>query len=82
MTIENYGSVWQIDDCLALASFNSLDENDMKKCFNWVNLRLMYVKDNIIKGDRSDKRLYLLQEIKTYQFINFNEKGPNEDLHQ
>ena len=30
MTIENYGSVWQIDHCLANASFNLLDENDMK----------------------------------------------------
>ena len=30
MTIENYGSVWQIDHCLAIASFNLLDENDMQ----------------------------------------------------
>ena len=26
MTVENYGSVWQIDHCLAIASFNLLDE--------------------------------------------------------
>ena len=25
MTLENYGSVWQIDHCLAVASFNLLD---------------------------------------------------------
>ena len=79
---ENYGSVWQIDHCLAEASFNLLDENDMKKCFNWVNLRPMYVKDNIIKGDKIDIRLYLLQEMKAYQFIKLNEKGPNADIHQ
>ena len=66
MTLENYGSVWQIDPCLAVASFNLLDENDMKKCFNWVNLRPMYVKDNIIKGDKIDMRLYLLQEKREY----------------
>ena len=62
ITIENYGSVWQIDHCLAIASINMLDEKDMKKCFNWINLRPMYVKDNIIKGDKTDMRLYLLQE--------------------
>ena len=34
MTIENFGSVWQIDRCSPIASFNLLDENEMKKCFN------------------------------------------------
>ena len=82
MTLENYGSVWQIDHCLAVASFNLLDENDMKKCFNWVNLRPMHLKDNIIKGDKIDIRLYLLQEKKAYQFIKLNIEGPNEDIHQ
>ena len=72
MTIEIYGSVWQIDHCLPIVSFNLLDENDMKKCFNWVNLRPMFVKDNIIKGDKIDMRLYLLQEIKSNYFKKLN----------
>ena len=41
----------------------------MKKCFNWINLRPMYIKDNIIKGDKIDMRLYLLQEIKAKYFL-------------
>ena len=81
MTVEYYGTVWQIDHCLAVASFNLLDENDMKKCFDWINLRPMYVKGNIIKGDKIDLHLCLLQEVKAYQFIKLNEKGLNEDLH-
>ena len=81
MTLENYGSVWQIDHCLAIVSFNLLDENDMKKCFNWVNLRPMYVKDNIIKGDKIDMRLYLLQEIEAHQFIKLNEERFNKNLY-
>ena len=72
MTLENYGSVWQIDHCLAVTSFNLLDGNDMKKCFNWVNLRPMYVKDNIIKGDKIDYHLYLLQEVKAKYFLKLN----------
>ena len=72
MSLENYGSVWQIDHCLPIASFNLLDKNDIEKCFNWVNLRPMYVKDNIVKGDKIDMRLYFLQEVKTYQFIKLN----------
>ena len=64
MTLENYGSIWQIDHCLAVASFNLLDEKQMKKCFNWINLRPMYVKDNISKVNKINMRLYLLQQTK------------------
>ena len=78
MTIENYGSVWQIDHCLPIASFNLLDEKDMKKCFNWVNLRPMYVKVNIVKGDKIDYHLYLLQETKGKNLKKLNgQKGLN-----
>ena len=69
MTIENYGSVWQIDHCLPIASFNTLDEIDMKKYFNWVNLRPMYSSKNISKGSKIDNRLYLLQEVKAKCFL-------------
>ena len=72
MTLENYGSVWQIDHCLAITSFNLLDENDMKKCFNWVSLRPMYCSENISKGDKNDHYLYLLQEKKAKYFLRLN----------
>ena len=72
MTIENYGSVWQIDHCLPIASFNLLDENDMKKCFNWINLRPMFSNDNNFKNDKIDNRLYLMQEIKANHFLKLN----------
>ena len=81
MTVENYGSVWQIDHCLPAASFNLLAENDMKMCFNWINLRPMYVKDNIIKGDKIDYHLYLLQEVKAYQFIKLNKERFKKNIH-
>ena len=81
MTIKNNGFVWQIDHYLAIASFNLLDEKEMKKCFNWINLRPMYVKKNIIKGDKIDMTLYLLQEIKSNYFKKLNEEGVNYDLY-
>ena len=52
MTLENYGENWCLDHCLPIASFNLLDENDVKKCFNWLNLRPMYCSENISKGDK------------------------------
>ena len=81
MTLENHGKIWCLDHCLPIASFNLLDENDMKKCFNWINLRPMYVKDNFIKGDKINMRLYLLQEIKSNYFKKLNEERINENIH-
>ena len=72
MTLEKYGSVWQIDHCLAVASFNLLNEFYMKKFFNWVILRRMSVKHIIIEGDKIDIRFCLLQEVKAYQFLKLN----------
>ena len=69
MTFENYGSVWQIDHCLPVASFNIMDEIDMKKCFNWVNLRSMYSNENNSKKAKINHRLYLLQQIKANLFM-------------
>ena len=72
MILENYGSIWQIDHCLAITSFNLLDGKEMKKCFNWINLRPMYCSENISKGDKIDHRLYLLQQIKAKYFLKLN----------
>ena len=69
---ENYGSVWQINHRLPKASIVLLDEKKVKKCFNWINLGPMYVKDNINKGDKIDYQLYLLKEVKAYQFLKLN----------
>ena len=79
MTLENYGTIWCLDHCIPLKKTN---ENDLYKYTNWINLRPMYIKDNISKGSKIDYHLYLLQEVKAYQFIKSNEKGPNEDIHQ
>ena len=72
MTIENYGSIWQIDHCLPIASFSLLGENEMKKRFNWINLRPMYSNENNSKNAKIDYHLYLMQEEKANYFIKLN----------
>ena len=69
MTLENYGKVWHIDHCLPVCSFNSFNEDEMRKCFNWNNLRPIYSKDNLEKGYKINMRFYLLQEIKAVHFL-------------
>ena len=68
MTEENYGKIWCLDHCLPLSKTNLSNKSDMYKSTNWVNLRPMYVKDNITKSDRIDYHLNLLQEVKAKFF--------------
>ena len=69
MTLENYGTIWCLDHCIPLKRTN---ENDLYKYTNWINLRPMYIRDNIIKSDKIDNRLYLMQEVKAKYFLKLN----------
>ena len=82
MTIKNRGSVWQNVHCLPIASFNLLNENDMKKCFNCVNLRPIYSIENNSKKAKFDHYLYLCQEMNAKCFLKLNEEQIIENLHQ
>ena len=72
MTEKNYGKLWCLDDGLPLSETNLSNENDIYTSTNWINLRPMYVKNNIIKGDRIEYHLYLLQEVKAKYFLKLN----------
>ena len=81
MILENYGSVWQIENCSPRASFNLLDDNDMMKSFNWVYLKPMCSTENNSKIAKADYHLHLLQEVKAKYFLKLNDpEGLNEDL--
>ena len=80
MSLDKYGSVWCFDHCLPAASFSLLNEKGIKKCFDWINLRLMYTKENNSKRSKIDNRLYLMQEVKAYQFLKIFEKEHKEDI--
>ena len=54
MTLKNYGSIWEIDHCLPIASFKLLGENDKKKCFNWVIIRHTYSNENNSKKAKTN----------------------------
>ena len=72
MNIENYGIDFVLDHTVPIASFNLFNEDELRKCFNWKNLRPMRPKENISKGSKVDERLYLLQEIKAHYFEKLN----------
>ena len=68
MSLENYGKIWSLDHCLPILKINLSNENELTKYTNWVNFRPMYINDNIIKSDKINHHLYLLQEVKAKYF--------------
>ena len=53
MSWENYGfKGWHIDHIIPCASFNLLDVEDQKKCFNYKNLQPLWWWENLSKGTK------------------------------
>ena len=73
MTLGNYGKIWCLDHCYPLSKTNLSNEIDMYNSTNWINLRPMYKKDNIVKSDKIDNRLYSMQEVKAKYFLKLKE---------
>ena len=79
--IEINGSIWEVDHCLPKSCFNLIEENEMRKCFNWVNLRPMYSSETKSKKAKVIHHLYLLQELGAKNFSKLIEEGLMEDFH-
>ena len=79
MTEENYGNIWCLDHCIPLKKTN---QNDLFKYTNWINLRPMYINDNLSKGSKINHHLFLLQELKAKYFLKLDsdQERFNEDL--
>ena len=69
MNWDNYGTYWVVDHVLPVASFNHENPEDVKKCWNWKNLRPLEKIENIIKKDNIDYSLYDIQLQKADEFI-------------
>ena len=53
MTWDNYGE-WHIDHIRPCASFNLMDVEQQRECFNWKNLQPLWAEDNFAKKDSWD----------------------------
>ena len=50
MTLENFGSVWGIDHIVPVELFDLNNEEDLKICYNFINIIPMFNNDNRFKG--------------------------------
>lgn len=69
MSWENYGedinknrvNAWHIDHKIPCKAFNLSNENEVKACFHYRNLRPLWATDNIVKSDT-----YKIEDYETY----------------
>ena len=68
MNWSNQGNYWHIDHTLPISSFDFTNTNNIYICWNWVNLRPLEAKENLIKHNKIDMVLYNNQLIKADEF--------------
>jgi hypothetical protein len=51
MNWDNYGSYWHVDHILPVSSFDHTNEQEIKKCWHWSNLRPLEAQENMNKSD-------------------------------
>jgi hypothetical protein len=57
MNWDNYGkNGWEIDHIIPCASFDLTNEIQQKQCFNYLNLQPLWVLDNILKSNKTQKQ--------------------------
>jgi hypothetical protein len=63
MNWENHGSLWHIDHIKPCCSYNLINEDELKACFHWSNLRPLLALENQKKTNKIDEEL--IKEYKT-----------------
>jgi hypothetical protein len=69
MTFDNFGDVWQIDHVLPVSKFDLLEEDQVKKCFNWKNTCPLPKKMNLLKSNKIVNSLVLRQGVRVKLFL-------------
>lgn len=50
MTFENYGEVWEFDHIIPFCDFDLTNEEEVKRCMHYLNLRPMFRTTRVIDG--------------------------------
>jgi hypothetical protein len=69
MNWENHGDYWHIDHVKPCSSYNFFNENEIKECFSWKNVRPIQKSINLQKNDKIDNELIALHKDKVKSFL-------------
>jgi len=51
---DQYGSIYQVDHCIPRSFYDHTNEQQIKQCWHWRNLRLITKEENKLKGSKLD----------------------------
>jgi 5-methylcytosine-specific restriction endonuclease McrA len=65
MTFNNHGSVWHLDHIIPLSAlpFDTLEDENFKKAWQYTNLQPLYIKDNLMKHNKYDDVKHYTKQI-------------------
>lgn len=69
MNWDNYNTYWVYDHVIPTSNFNLSNEDEARKCFNWVNVRPISRQINSIKNNKIIQPLIWLQEYKSKLYL-------------
>jgi hypothetical protein len=73
MTMENFGPVWGIDHIVPVELFDLNDEDDLKLCYNFINIIPMFNDDNRFKGGSVHFSVILLNNTIKKEKVKINQ---------
>jgi len=75
MNWNNHGTIWHIDHVLPCSKFDLTNDDEMKICSNWKNLRPLLTEKNLAKNNK----LYLKDILNQIIVSNYFYKVNNQD---
>jgi hypothetical protein len=69
MDWSNRGKYWHIDHIKPCNSFDLTIQDEIYKCYNWINLRPCEKNNNILKSDKIDNNIINEFEAKSKEFL-------------
>lgn len=78
MSWDNIGQ-WHIDHVIPCASYDLTNEDHIKQCFSWKNIRPCWEKENLEKGSQTIPEVVKNQESKVKEFLNNPLLNPSGD---
>lgn len=75
MNWDNYGEYWHVDHVKPCTSFDLVDSEEQKICFNWRNLAPLRANKNLSKSNRRNMFAEVLQELKVKVYLSLLNNG-------
>jgi len=79
-----YGSIYQVDHCIPKYFYSHENEQQIKQCWFWKNLRLITKEENMLKGNKIDLDIFFENASLAEDFLeesdSDDESSSDEDL--